>query len=95
MTSLSLDALMKKQTTLGHGFIAEGALVDTSSSSTLQNFMKSLEKALADHKAFTTLNTLWDHGSGLGIHFEDDPIQADIIEASAQSKSSAYCARPS
>lgn len=42
-------------------------------------FHEKTRENAGEHKA-RVLNRFWDMGVQIGIHFEDDPIQADIIE---------------
>jgi hypothetical protein len=42
-------------------------------------FAEKTRELSGKHKA-RVINTYWDMGIKIGIHFEDDPVQADIIE---------------
>ena len=42
-------------------------------------FAEKTRQKAGEHKA-NIINTYWDMGIPIGLHFEDDPIQADIIE---------------
>lgn len=42
-------------------------------------FHEKTRENAGEHKA-RTINKFWDMGLQIGLHFEDDPVQADIIE---------------